>query len=86
LIAALLAAATTPGVDGVPGMTTMEMVIATNRSQKWVRERLHRLKADGRLSIDFGCRESLSGAMVAVPVYRLNGHAEDDEANENPAG
>lgn len=78
LIAALLEAASAADDAAGVGLSTAQLCLATGRSDKWVRRRLWRLKAAGRLVITQSMRESLSGAMVAVPVYSM-------AAEDNPA-
>lgn len=70
LIAALLAAATDDSA-AAGGMTTAELVMATGRSDKWVRRRLWQLRRDSRLCRRYGLRESLSGSLILVPVYSI---------------
>lgn len=76
LIAALLEAAIVND-SAVDGMTTMELVVATGRSDKWVRRHLWALRRAGRLAVGYGERQSLSGVTVFVPVYSI--------AKESPA-
>lgn len=71
LIAALLEAASASDDAAGVGLSTAQLCLATGRSDKWVRRRLWRLKAAGRLVITQAMRESLSGALVAVPVYSM---------------
>ena len=69
LIAAVLAAY--EPVDDVRAMTTVELVDATGRSDKWVLKRLRELKRAGRLVVTKKLVETLDDRVVPVRAYLL---------------
>lgn len=58
------------------GATTMELVAATGRSVKWVRDRLHQLQSQGRLGKAVKHIENLTGFVVPVPTFFLKAKSE----------
>lgn len=67
LIQELLATET----EGRTGWRVAELAAATGMSTRIIRERLRRLKAEGRLVLVRSKMEDLSGRMMPVPAYRL---------------
>ena len=60
------------GAGGADGFaTTLELADALGWNRNRIREELGTLKRRGLLSVSQGKRETLSGLMTRVPVYRL---------------
>ena len=59
------------GGANAEGWTIHELAQKMNRGDKWVRQRLIALKAEGKIEPGRRLVESLDGRRVYAPVYRL---------------